>query len=192
MNFLHPDVIAIDRPGRATPTHLEVPLSVYRDSCFYKNHFIPSGFYDDAGIAIKINDRWTTNPYQGESCIRVEFTPQGSYTHGGITFQFPKDNWGTMPGYSLQGQRRVSLRARAESLTNVEFQFATIHNGAQWQDSLPSSKRRYTLNSDWQECSFPISTQNAANIVGGFGFYLDTNMNGYGQKIFYMDDIWIE
>ena len=45
-------------------------FSVYTDADAKGNHFVPSGYFNGTA-SLKINTRWTENPYSGTSCIQV-------------------------------------------------------------------------------------------------------------------------
>jgi len=166
-------------------------FEVYRDQHL---SYYPSGMMGDLGD-ITFNDQCTENPYNGRTCIRIDYSAEGSQGKdwAGIYWQNPSNNWGDMEGgYDLTGFERLTFRARGKNGGEKgEFKVGGI-TGARGDSLQPAkSTEVITLTDTWQEYSIDLAGENLNHIIGGFCWVTKTSQNLQGCTI-YIDDIRYE
>ncbi|MCH7963342.1 MAG: hypothetical protein IH852_05335 [Bacteroidetes bacterium] len=198
----------INRPPRVVnPTEATLPLYVYKDGCDPLNSFLSSGWMGELATLIGndttfasptdiIDELYTNNPYSGESCIRISYTPSAGQW-GGIYWQSPVNNWGLYPGYdlsnSLAGYDTVKLSfwvKGKEGGEKAEFKTGGINDPTlNYSDSYgPISTGVLTLTNDWKEYSLDLTGEDLNMVIGGFCWVTNYNQNPNGCTI-YLDEI---
>jgi exo-beta-1,3-glucanase (GH17 family) len=200
----------INRPPRVVnPTEMTLPLYVYKDGCDPGNSFFSSGWMGELvnlmgndtilNSADIIDELSTDNPYSGETCIRISYSPSvGQW--GGIYWQFPVNNWGNYPGYDLSNSLagydsvKVIFWARGiEGEEKAEFKTGGINDFTlNHSDSYgPISTGVITLTNEWKEYSLVLTGEDLSMVIGGFSWVTNYNQNPNGSTI-YLDEIVFE
>lgn len=165
-------------------TNIAWPFYVYQDTYYPDNHFVPSGWMGDASLGteyIEFDDKSTeTNPYTGDSCIKIAYKKQSFNKWAGIYWQEPENNWGTLQdvGYNLTGARRLTFWARgSKGGEKCEFKVGGIGYNPELQkviapypDSLiPAlSTGELVLSTSWTQYNISFSSYNLTHVIGGF------------------------
>jgi hypothetical protein len=175
---------------------------VYRNNLAPENHFYPSGWMGDWSD-LTVDENCTSNPYSAPSCIKISYSAQASQGAGwaGIYWQFPANNWGSLPGgYDLSGATKLTFWARADlplGTTHtgpIEFLCGGINRplsgipGFTNQDSFVSPSLWTKLTSTWQQFTINLTGLDLANVIGGFCWVTSASNNPAGCVI-YLDDI---
>jgi hypothetical protein len=161
-----------------------------------------------------INDRFSTNPAGGLTCIRIVYPEmvarEGRAGWIGVFYQYPDRNWGQTKGLNLSryapAGERVLLKFKAKGQTGKEmitFQSGGINRPVRditnhFQDSYdpvtPDHARRrglIRLDKDWREYTNDLSGCDLSNVIGPFCWTADSDLNPKGAT-FYLDEIRIE
>jgi len=211
----------LQRPPRQVgSTEASFPLYVYSDGCDLNNSFHASGWMGEIvelmgdnggsggglatpGSPIIVDESFTNNPYSGETCVRISYTPSvGKW--GGIYWQFPLNNWGTYPGYDLlnsigrlddNAEVRLSFWIRGkEGGEKAEFISGGIKDTTSFEyyDSYgPIGTGIITLKKNWENHSLSLSGENLNTVIGGFAWITNYDQNPKGSTI-YLDEIVFE
>ena len=174
-----------------------LPCFVYKDAYSPENRFIPSGWMGDlenwhGDPQEVIDEAWSDNPQSGDTCIRIKYTP-GAEGWGGIYWQFPKNNWGDLPGYNLSGALKVVFWARGENGTEkAEFKTGGIKvRGKKFKDSfgpVTTDPPLIKLTKEWKEYNISLGEEDLSMVIGGFCWVTNRDQNPKGCTI-YLDNI---
>jgi hypothetical protein len=165
----------------ATPTEIPAPIAtdvspfpIYTDQGASGSTFVPSGWMGDAG-GITLDDTWSEDPYEGETCIHISYEPQSEGPGWAGVYWMPSqldpsEDWGAqVDGENLNGVSRLSLWARGvEGGEPVEFFVGGIE-GPQG-DSLGKKSLTVTLTPEWREYSINLNGADMSSVVGAFGW----------------------
>jgi hypothetical protein len=166
-------------------------FGVYRDQHL---SYYPLGWMGDRDD-ITFDDQYTDGPSNGRTCIRINYSAQGSQGHNwaGIYWQNPPNNWGDIEGgFDLTGFERLTFWARGEhGGERGEFKVGGIVGP--YGDSLQPAESTgvITLTDSWQKYSVDLTGEDLSNIIGGFCWVTNTTQNPQGCTI-YLDDIRYE
>ena len=153
------------------------------------NLFYPDGWMGDIND-IKLNCNSSNKPYSGNSCIQIQYTPQGSQTWAGIYWVYPNQNWGDKPeGRNLTGAKTLNFKAMGSKGGEMaEFKIGGISE--KYSDSVTPAKSigAITLTSDWKEYTIDLNGCDLSNVIGGFCWVTNAIQNPHGCIIF-LDDI---
>lgn len=155
--------------------------------------FYPTGWIGDIND-ISFNGSNMENPYSGQNCIKIIYTPSGTEGWAGIYWQYPEKNWGDIQeGIDLSGRTKVTFFARGEiGGEKAEFKVGGI-NKEQYKDSIkdPISTGAIVLSKEWQQYTIDLTGQNLEHVIGGFCWVTSKSDNPSGCTI-YLDDIVYE
>ncbi len=163
-------------------------FDVYTDLEAGGNHFQPSGWMGNRA-AISFDGGWTTGCRSGTTCVRIVFAG-GPTQWAGVYWQEPENNWGTVPGggYNLSGATSLTFWARGEhGGEQVEFFVGGI-DGLYGDSLRKTSTGLIPLTTTWSRYTLDLNAQDLSRVVGGFGWYADSDHNPAGA-VFYLDDI---
>ena len=177
-------------------THLDAVMDRYHRNFYVlddhdsgANHAYPSGWMgDQSALSCAVS---SSPVHSGRDSARITFTPRHD-TWCGIYYQSVENNWGTLPngGYDLRGASRVVFTAWSPVGARVEF-FAGGITG-QYGDSFPKSTLGYvTLSNSPQQYSIDLTSRDLSQVVGPFGFVLNTPNNPRGAT-FYIDNVYYD
>ncbi len=192
----------IKRPARIVEkVAVNAPFNIYTDGRSKDNAFQPTGWMGDLS-SLNVERDWRKNPHTGQSCLRLQYTPQNT-VHGwaGIYFQYPINNWGSYPGYDASSSniQKLTFWARGEKGgENAEFKTGGINRGIDnnsafpYEDSYgPLSTGYITMTKEWKKYKIDLREQDLSNIIGGFVWVTNWSLNPKGCIIF-LDDIKFE
>ena len=168
------------------------PFYVYKDKGF-ANRFAPSGYMPN-GECLYVNDAWTENCSQGNSCIKVIYDIDCSKkgrNWAGIYWLNPADNWGDRKGaYNLSGAQKLTFMARGEKGGEriEEFKIGGVGRGMDYPDSDNAFIGPVILTNEWKEYTIDLRGKDLTSISGGFAWISDTDANSQAC-VFYLDDI---
>ena len=168
-------------------------FKVYIDGAAVDNHYLPSGWMGDYND-LKVNEKYTTNPHSGGTCVQVIYGPKASQgaRWAGIYWQNPPNNWGTRPGgYDLTGARKVTFWARGEKGGERIEEFKIGGITGEYADSDVASVGPVVLTKDWQQFTIDLEGKDLSSISGGFCWASNLEVNPQGAT-FYLDDIKYE
>lgn len=173
---------------------------VYKDDEDNCNHFIPSGWMpeEEAGKTITFKSNWTSDPYSGNSCIKIEVN---GATWAGIYWQEPEGNWGDKKdaGYDLRGATKITFMAKGDiGGENIAFFMGGIgvdDKDKSYPDSLEKTPLSdvISLTDTWTEYTIDLTSKDKdkSHVIGGFAWVLDSSTNS-NNVTFYLDEIKYE
>jgi hypothetical protein len=171
-------------------------FDVYTDQDAAGNHFAPTGWMPAPFPEDQLDyyGDWLQIPHSGNTCIRITTSFQtGGGSWAGICWQYPDNNWGTVPnaGYDLTGADSLIFYAKGEiGGEQVEFYiFGTTGPYGDSEPRWPSAGSITLLNSTWTRYSIDLSGKNLSYVIGGFAFVVVKDDNGGNDITFYLDDI---
>lgn len=175
----------VDAPIKPIPaTKAKLPLIVYGEKA--GTGYIPAGYMGSAE-AITMTIDSTEQPFQGETCLKVEYNASDNW--GGVLWQSPPDDWdGSRPGgYNLEGAAAVEFFVRgAEGGERVSFMLGVIESDKPYRDSAKAELKDVRLTTEWQKMRIPLNGLDLSRIKTGFGW----SLAGQGKPVtFYLDDI---
>jgi exo-beta-1,3-glucanase (GH17 family) len=166
-------------------------------------HFVPSGWMGDIG-SIGLYECERADPHSGELAVRVSFSPTGTLGWGGIYWQYPENNWGTISRtIDLSYTNKLTFWAKGEE-GDERIRFFVGGIGTK-NDPYPDSLRPQVstgfiqLTNQWQKYTInlllarpePSYGQDLSRVIGGFGWATDKCANP-AEVTFYLDDIVFE
>lgn len=180
----------INRPRRVVEAvNTGVPLVVWAEPD--QAAFWPSGWMGTMS-AISMTES-NDNPHSGATCLQISFQPVGN-VWARIYWQYPLNNWGDYPGYSISGASRLVFWARGRNGgEKAEFKAGGIDNRDRpYRDSFgPVSTGVVTLSKNWRRYEIALAGRDLSNVIGGFCWVTNYPQNPTGATIF-LDDIVIE
>ena len=180
-------VLLLGQTGHASTPKAPLPLVVYAEGGG-KEPYIPSGYMGNTG-AIKMDPRSTLNPHSGKTCLKVSYTASDNW--GGVVWQNPGNNWGSMAGgWNLSGARTLSFWARGEKGSEVvTFLFGLVGNDKPNSDTGSGKLDKVALTKTWRKYTINLQGKNMSHIITGFAWTLGAS----GSPVtFYLDDIRYE
>ena len=171
-------------------------FQVYADESHVHNHFFPSGFMGDVGD-IRCEDT-AEDVHSGATAIKVTYNQsEGGLGWAGIVWQFPANNWGTLPGgFDLRGNRYVTFWAKSTRPDQmVHFDVGGLgrkpgtcecNSLAQYPESLcPAVEVTCNLTNQWFRYAIAIpADRDLHHVISGF-FWTASN-----SVAFYLDDVY--
>lgn len=173
--------------GKESPPPLaavRMPFALYTEAGVHLP-FIPSGYMGDT-TAIAMDPACKKQPHAGETCLEVKF--QASSGWGGVVWQSPANDWGSLPGgYNLKSANALTFWARGETGKEiVTFGVGLIGNDKPYNDSTKASLKDVALDTAWRAYTIPLSGKDLSRIKSGFLWTLGAK----GAPVtFYLDDI---
>ena len=170
-------------------------FSVYTEWPEGPGHFVPSGWMGDiSSIQVFGCDR--SDPHSGEMAMRASFAPTGASGWGGVYWQYPENNWGTInSGLDLSWANKLTFWAKgARGGEKVKFLVGGVGtNNDPYPDSLrPAVSTGFIpLTSEWQRYTIDLRGKNLTRLIGGFGWVTDKCASPEGAT-FYLDDVFFE
>ena len=79
-----------------------------------QHHFSPSGWLGDYEAAIDLATNCTTQPHDGNTCIKVAYSAEGEVGWASGYWLHPKGNWGERAGHNIEAAVRLTFWARGE------------------------------------------------------------------------------
>jgi len=180
----------ISRPPRVVlPVEADGRLVVYGEA-YDENAFEPWGFMGNTAD-LNINAACTDSPHSGDTCFRIAYAASSGWA--GLYSQYPLNNWGQYPGYTLTSAVRLVFWARGEvGGEKAEFKTGGINSGFEFKDSFgPLTTGLVTLSQEWTKYEISLAGQDLSDVIGGFCVAMDKSHNPSGFTI-YLDDIAIE
>jgi exo-beta-1,3-glucanase (GH17 family) len=182
----------IVRPPRLVEkVPVNAPVIVYTDVCSDDNHFQPSGWMHDLK-SITLQRDYKINPYSGNSCTKITYSPTSSDSWAGVYWQYPINNWGNYPGYQISGATKITFLARGENGgEKAEFKSGGIKTPPYPDSYGPVGTGIIELTKEWKKYEINLVGQNLNNVIGGFCWITNINENPTGCTI-YVDEIKFE
>jgi hypothetical protein len=186
-----------DGSGSSGGSHIGQPLPFIVDE-----HFTPSGYMGDGAepgnITMTPTSPEDTTTCDGDrahagavgNCHRIAYAP-ASQNWGGIYWQYPPDNWGELPGFSVEpGATRVIFYAKGDAGNEpLLFIAGGIQGDMQnYQDTF-YTETFVVLDTQWTQYDMDLVGQDYdEGVLGGFAWVVDGTMTD-GPVVFYIDDI---
>ncbi|MCM8802980.1 MAG: glycosyl hydrolase family 17 protein [Candidatus Omnitrophica bacterium] len=189
----------INRPARQiNKVPIKAPVMVYDEAGSEENHFEPTGWMGDLE-SLNIERDCKEFPHSGKTCIKIIYSPTTFDSWAGIYWQYPINNWGEYPGYTISGASKLTFWARGEKGNEkAEFKVGGINKSPYhnpkfpYQDSFgPLTTGIVNLTKDWKKYSIDLKKENLSNVIGGFCWVTNRSQNPKGC-IIYVDDIKFE
>jgi len=160
---------------------------VYSDQNSFINHYAPSGWIGDIGDLSFADDVTNPAPHSGQHCLRITYSASGPQHWAGIYWQYPENNWGSLPGHDVKRFVRLEFWAKGqyggEKISEVKIggipsDTATV--------SFPDTP--IILTDSWQKYSIDLHGYDLSNIRGGFYIsFKQADINS--PQTIYLDDI---
>jgi len=150
--------------------------------------FYPDGFMGDIN-SIRLNYYSSVNPFEGESCVKIDYSGKGEKGWAGIYWLYPNNNWGKQAtGRDLIGANKLTFYARGEQGgEKAEFKIGGVTG--KFEDSAnPPKTISVALTSSWQEYTINLNDLDLSNVFGGFCWETNSAQNPNGC-IVYLDKI---
>ena len=182
---------------------------VYRESGDSQNHFTQKAKiwgFDETAFE-DLDENWQDNPAVGRSCIRcaqtVHFNDWGGwmFLNGwlpeGETVPRLNDGSAEGQGLDLTGTYSLTFMARGEEGgERVEF-FTCGFGRDQWGNPVvqyPDTAKKKSLGyvvltRQWREYTIDLRGQDMRSVACGFGYVLSGAESGFGERVFYLDEI---
>jgi hypothetical protein len=150
--------------------------------------FIASGFQGDPDPTVVAIPEGVTCPSRPSSpvgqCVVFDYTPVLQAGWGGVNWQYPENNWGSLPGLCIaDGAASVSFSARGNAGGEaVDFWAAGV-------------SRHVVLTTEWQSVTIDVSsvdynrTGALGGVTQGFGFSMTAGSES-SYRIFIDDIRW--
>lgn len=173
------------RKPKPAPT-AELPLLVAGEETD-KTPFTPSGWMGNHEN-ISMNDRWSTDPHSGSTCLKIEYTKPDGW--GGVVWQNPPGDWGDRAGgYDLSGAKKLSFWARGKrGGEQIKFGVGLIGDDKPFQDST-RTEAELALTQEWKQYELPLAGRDLSRIKSGFYWTLAAQND---NVVFYLDDVLFE
>lgn len=168
-------------------TRAAVPCDVYADGPASRP-WSPSGYMGDtAGIVM--DDRCTTNPHAGATCLKVEFRSAQGW--GGVAWQDPPNDWGDRAGgRDLTGATKLTFWARGDAGgERVGFAVGLLGHDKAYPDSCVAKLPDVTLTAAWTQYAIDLTGKNLTRIKTPFAWTVAAQAKGI---TFYLDDVGFE
>lgn len=180
--------------GGAKPAkQYEKEFYVFKNRGDRSNHFIPSGWMGDYGD-LKYNPGYYPNATdQTNTCIKITYSGERKQGAGwaGIYWQFPANNWGDKNGgFDLSGYSEISFKIKGDKGDEYIDKFLVggiTGNGAEGDTDYAESEP-IVCSTEWKTITIPLKGLNMSNVIGGFGFSVNSDMN-LSPIAFYIDEI---
>lgn len=167
-----------------------VPFTVYTDDGHARNHYVPSGWFGDAGdLALTTADG---NAQSGSTAIRIDYTPRGPQRFAGLFWECGGP-FGAVQnaGFNLSLATQVQFFARA-STSGVKAEFKVGGVSGAFPDSLastPTSPVIVDLDTTWRLFTINVGG-NRSRVIGGFMFVTSATQNPSGATIYLDEIVW--
>lgn len=183
---------------------------VYRDFAQTENNFTQKMMIwgNNRNLVKNMDENWSTDPYDGSSCIRCRVDTRGNdwggwmflngYLPAGETQPKLNDGRQQNAGLDLSGATELRFYARGE-LGGERVEFFTLGYGydgetderlVNYPDSAHKRSRGFiTLTDEWQEYKINVESANLSYVCCGFGFVCSGNESGDAENVFYLDEI---
>jgi hypothetical protein len=157
------------------------PLYIFKDRYGGNNHFIPCGFVNmppaPASPTIAFADDDPDTLEGTGTSMRIEWSPSGTYTWGGLVFLSLDDKtqtWQQLQGYDLRGATTLSFRAKSVGGTaHVKFTSGLPEDTCGEVYPVGSTNGFITLGPNWAEYEFDFGGKDLSEVRGGFGIYFN-------------------
>ncbi|MBN2711325.1 MAG: hypothetical protein JXR97_02685 [Planctomycetes bacterium] len=169
--------------GKAT-----LPLTVYGDTMSDPWPYVPSGYMGNTG-AVKMDDKCTTNPKDGKTCLKVTYSATDNWA--GVVWQSPANDWGEKEGgWDLSAAKKVTFWARGEEGgEKVKVEAGILGKDAAFPDSEKAFSMEITMTKEWKQYTADLTGKDLSCIKTGFCWVV----GGQGKPItFYFDEIKYE
>jgi hypothetical protein len=125
-------------------------------------------------------------------CHVATYAPvSGGVGWGGVYWQYPVNNWGTMMGYAVpSGATAVSFWAKGQTGgEKVTFLIGGISSpGNPYQDTI-SAKSPVALTTTWTQYAIDLSGKTYSTVIGGFGWQMSAMDVSSAPAKFFVDGI---
>ena len=161
-----------------------LPFVIYDEGGRQSPPYIASGWMGNTK-AIKYDERCSTNPHSGQSCIRIDFTANDQW--GAIAWQNPENDWGDKPGgWDLTGAKRLSIWLRGDTGDETcSIELGILGDDKKFSDTAKAKLENIKLSNQWREVSIDLVGKNLTRIKTG----LVVSIPGQGQPVtIYVDD----
>jgi hypothetical protein len=166
--------------------------------------YVASGFMGDGATAGAItmapsptNSDTTCGGDRAQSgalgvCHVATYAPvTGGPGWGGVYWQYPANNWGTMMGFTVpSGATSVAFWAKGQAGgEKVTFLVGGLSApGNPYQDTI-SAKRTVSLTSAWTQYEIDLSGKSYSTVIGGFGWQMSAMDVASPPAKFFVDGI---
>ena len=167
-----------------------------RTTISMSDYYYPSGWMGDISSIEYYPVSANVTPHTDKWNIEIKYSPKSTDTSGwsGIYWQYPDNNWGTMPGaYDLSKFTRLTFWARGKyGEERAEFKVGGLSDG-NYPDSLQPAATTQPMNltNEWTKYTIDLTGKDLSRIGGGFVWVSNRASNPEGCTI-YLDDIQFE
>jgi hypothetical protein len=170
---------------------------IYSDAGVPSNHGYWTNYMpENGGQMIQLNMADTSNPYQGNTAIRVDVTFR-SPGWCGIAVASAPNYWGQQPDtqvFNLKNARRLVFHARGQrGGETIQIKFA-ITGDQPFGDSskIPIASKWFTLSTEWNHFELDLQGKNLTRVITPFVFVLNETRNSSPNLSFYLDEVYVE
>lgn len=209
-----PAMISISKPGYVGQTltvpangdvgmvtlKLDPTAAVVEAPFEMSSMYYPTGWAGDhAAISASVD---TVEIRAGDSdnrCFKWSYkadTTKPGMGWAAVLYQYPKDNWGALPGRRVIGATRITFWARgAVGGEAVDFKtgndtYMIPPDAGMYKDSYGSAIRG-TLTKEWKQYEIPLAESNTEMVISGFIWAARMPKDG-APVTFYLDELRFE
>jgi len=172
---------------------VEFPFYIYKDSHPWENHGAPSGWMGDFRD-LRLDFKWKDHPYEGEECLRFDYTAEGSRFANmiGVMWQNPANNAGELDGgIDLSGATKLTFWARGQDGGEYVGSFSFGGTLGAYPDTDTTSLQDVYLSTNWARYEIDLTGLDLSYISSFFGWATARYRNP-GGMVFFLDEIRIE
>jgi hypothetical protein len=180
-------------PRQFSQIDVLAPFDVWLEKAPEENHFFPSGLMGDLNT-VSIDEGCDQFPHSGKTCLKITYSPGRFGSWAGVYFQYPVNNWGEYPGYTVREAKTLTFWARGENGgEKAVFKTGGIKNfDKPYSDSFgPISSGILALGKGWEKYTIDLTGKDLSSVIGGFCWTTNEIQNPNGCVI-YVDEIRFE
>ena len=173
------------------PKSAKMPFALYNDSIdawpYNPTGFMPAGI----GTTLTLDAKCADNPHTGKTCMKISYGKSDGW--GGIVWQNPDNDWGTLAGgYNLTGAKVLTFWARgANGGEKATFGMGLLKKSGKpeqlYWDSGSAEMKDVILTKEWKRYNISVEGKDLSRIKTGF--WLVTGATGGEPTTFYLDDM---
>jgi len=193
-----PPVTAYTPPITQSPPPTEITPTVIGPRTSLLDYYFQSGEDgdpDDDPTTLEIDLNYKSKECSPEpDCIRIEWRP-GPRRYVAINWLGPAANYGSQPGYDLNGATQITYWLKSEqqnAIVDVRIGCLGSDTPVAHPDSVCYKEHAFQVGTDWTQKHIDLAGQSLNNVVRALAIVLTANRNPNGATLYLKKDIWID